>query len=135
MDSRQRRTVVRALWIIGAVAVVVAIAATAWWQWNDRRHHQRHTSLISDVQLSGEGRTLSVATSWRPHCDGARPQLQAQESSTTVTLTLKLGEALRTPCDDETVGINQVSVTLQSPLNGRRLIDASTGRDLKPSAK
>jgi hypothetical protein len=134
MDPRQRRRAVRALWITGAVAAVV-IAVTAWWQWNDRRHHQRHTTLISDVRLSGQGRTLSVATSWRPHCDGAQPQLHARESATMVTLTLKLGEALRTPCDDEADGINQVSVTLQSPLNGRTLIDAATGRDLKPSTK
>ncbi|MGK5545657.1 hypothetical protein ACSNOH_13120 [Streptomyces sp. URMC 127] len=131
VDLSQRRRAAHALWIAGVVAIVV-VAATAWWQWNDRRrHHRRHTSLISDVQLSGDGSTLSVRTLWNPQCDGARPQLTARETSTTVTLTLKRGETLRTPCGDDSDGSSQVSVTLHSSLGGRQLVDAATGRDLK----
>lgn len=132
MDPGQRKRAIRAMWIVGTAAVV-AVAAIAWWRWDYRNHHDRHTSLINKVWLSGDGRMVSVETSWHPHCDGARPQLAAQESSGTVILTLKTGMELKVPCDNEVGSINRVSVTLRSALGGRRLVDAATGWDLKPS--
>ncbi|GHF36067.1 hypothetical protein [Streptomyces morookaense] len=134
MDPGQRKRAIRALWIVGAVAVI-AVVVTAWWRWDYRNHHARHTSLIDKVWLSDDDRTVSVETSWYPHCDGARPQLVAQESSGTVILRLERGMELKVPCDNEAGSINQVSVTLHSTLGSRRLVDASTGWDLKPSPR
>ncbi|MEV6675065.1 hypothetical protein [Streptomyces sp. NPDC051162] len=131
MVPRPRKLITRALWITGTAAVI-AVAATAWWQWNDHRHHHRTASLISGVLMSGDGRTLSVDVSWSPHCNGARPQLAARESSDTVALTLEEGLALRAPCDNEADGIGQVSVTLRAPLGSRRLVDTTTGWAIAP---
>ncbi|MFC5721287.1 hypothetical protein ACFP1Z_14035 [Streptomyces gamaensis] len=127
--SAHRKRVEPMLWIAGAV-VVVAVAVTAWWRWDDRMHHDRKVSGIGKVWVSGDGRTVSVAEGWFPHCGGARPQLAAQESPASVVLTLRTGMVFKAPCEDERDRVDHVDVRLHAPLGGRRLIDAATGDEL-----
>ncbi|MFF4739448.1 hypothetical protein ACFY2W_26720 [Streptomyces sp. NPDC001262] len=126
---QQLKRVTRALWIGGALTVVI-IVVTAWWLSERHRRELRYDGAVSgDVLVSSDGRTLTTSARWTP-CHEVRPQLQAQESANTVMLVLKGGEAdLRHQCKSTD---EQVSTTLAAPLGARRLVDTSTGATITP---
>ncbi|MEV4741622.1 hypothetical protein [Streptomyces sp. NPDC049555] len=124
MERQQLKRVIRTLWITGTAAVVI-IAAAAWWL--GEQHHDTHrddAAVLGDVLVSRDGRTLTTTARWAP-CQTKRPQLQARESTDTVTVALRETTAdLRHQCASTD---QQVSATLTEPLGQRRLVDAGTG--------
>lgn len=129
MDPQQLKRVTRALWIVGALAVVITVA-TAWWLSEQHRRDLRYDGAVSgDVLVSSDGRTLTTPVRWTP-CHEVRPQLQAQESTSTVALVLRGGSVdLQHQCKSTD---KEVTATLATPLGTRRLIDASTGATITP---
>ncbi len=129
MDPQQLKRATRALWIGGALAVVITVA-TAWWLSDQHRRELRYDGAVSgDILVSSDGRTLTTPVRWTP-CHEARPQLQARESTGTVTLVLRSGSVdLQHQCKSTD---KQVTTTLAEPLGNRRLVDASTGATITP---
>ncbi|MFI6690102.1 hypothetical protein [Streptomyces sp. NPDC050485] len=108
---------------ICAVAAAAALA-TALTIWLTRDDSGRDTAVLGQVLVSADGRSITTAVRWAP-CQEDKPRLVARESSDSVTLALKEGEAdLRHQCASTP---KQISTTLKDPLKARHLIDAVTG--------
>jgi hypothetical protein len=85
-------------------------------------------AITKPVSVSGQGRTVT-AQAVEGGCRIA--QLTAQESASTVTLTVTVSDH-RKPgvmCSD-LARLAPVSTTLKAPLDGRKLVDGTTGKPL-----
>jgi hypothetical protein len=92
--------------------------------------HEVTTSVTGAVLVSGDGRTLTTPASWTG-CED-QPQLVAQESGSTVSLTIR-GVSYAQPdqaCDDGHV--EQLTTTLRSPLGSRSLVDGVGHKAITP---
>lgn len=129
MALEERRGVRRAVWAL-AVLVCLTGAVLGWVAWD--RSHIHDAAVPGDVLVSGDGRTLTTPVTWTG-CED-RPQLEAHESTRTVTLVLKRKRHAFLPkgtvCDGWQDRL--VTATLHKPVGDRALTDAVTGSTVTP---
>lgn len=93
------------------------------------RTHTRNAPITGPVTVSRDGRVLTVMAEWGG-CDEA-PQLRASETSTTVSLTVRIttrtGPGIVCPADARS---GPSRVVLHDVLGPRTVTDGTTGRRL-----
>ncbi|WNM30538.1 hypothetical protein RKE30_09035 [Streptomyces sp. Li-HN-5-11] len=122
-------TLRRVVW----AGVVVAVVAAAWAGWKTWDHSRLHDDEVGpDVLMSDHGRTLTTKMFWGA-CE-YKPHLEVHESAHVIALVAKRKWHTSRESADECGygGDAMFSVTLDHPVEGRKIIDSFDGRRIIP---